>query len=141
MDCSRSVVSLEELARELIWRNGTTLPGLKFLLCQLNVMDKLFPATIDDATVQNLRQDFLIFNRQGLNAFQDLSKKLSLSHDFSTPLLVVSHWYYATAQPQASEGKWEIDTENGCHFRQLAIGDDSLANLRTGTLFRIHNRP
>ena len=56
-------MSLGDLVHELIWRQRAALPRLKFLLCQLDVMDKLFPATLDNATAQNLLQDFLIFNK------------------------------------------------------------------------------
>ena len=71
-------MSRHDFVHEFFGCHGATLTRLKFLLRLLNVSDQLFPAALDNATMQNLLEDFLIFQRQGLDAFQDFSKTHSL---------------------------------------------------------------
>ena len=48
---------------EFFRRHGPTFTRFKFLLRLLNVLDQLFPTALDNATMQNLLEDFLIFQR------------------------------------------------------------------------------
>ena len=57
------VVSRHDLFCEFFWCHGAALTRLKFLLRLLNVLNEFFPLTLNNATLQNLFEDFLIFQR------------------------------------------------------------------------------
>ena len=52
-----------DLVQQLFRRYGPTLARLKFLPRLLNVLGKLFPPALDNTTMQDLYEDFLIFQR------------------------------------------------------------------------------
>ena len=57
------VASRHDLFREFFQCHGATLTRSKFLLRLLNVLDKFFPSPLDNTTMQNLFENFLIFQR------------------------------------------------------------------------------
>ena len=67
-------MSRHDLFQEFFRCHRLTLTRLKFLLRLLNVLDKFIPSTLDNTTIQNLFEYLLIFQRQGLNTFQNLPK-------------------------------------------------------------------
>ena len=52
-----------DVIHEFFGCHGSTLTRFKFLLRLLNVSDQFFPAALDNATMQNLPEGFLIFRR------------------------------------------------------------------------------
>ena len=72
--------SREDLVHQFCWGDRATLPRLKFLLRLLTVLRKLLSPTLDNATMQDLYEGFLFFQRQFIDGFQYVSKRHHTRH-------------------------------------------------------------